>query len=231
MQAQNGHSPPTSSLSTTATRRSAAARPRAAWRPPGPAPITTASNRCTAPMKCGSLLARFELGRECAGGALATGHELRLAEQVAHERAHEARADQLQPDRLDVDVGANALPGLLRGQERRDRLDAAMRAQVLRDHAAAELLAQLRVALDGREDRHHPREEPLEGARDLVQALGQRPLDEVPELGGVDLAHGLEAQLDHGLNEPDLVLEVVVDAGLGGAGALGDLLRRQPAEA
>jgi hypothetical protein len=77
----------------------------------------------------GSLLARFDLRRECAGDALAAGHELRLAEQVAHERAHEARADQLQPDRLDVDVGADAPPGLLRGQERRDRLDAAVRAQ------------------------------------------------------------------------------------------------------
>src|SRR6476661_1178266 len=44
MQAQNGHSPPTSSCSTIAVDRPALTRRLAAPRPPGPAPKTTASN-------------------------------------------------------------------------------------------------------------------------------------------------------------------------------------------
>src|SRR6476469_3414662 len=44
MQAQNGHSPPTSSCSTIAVESPALTRRLAAPRPPGPAPKTTASN-------------------------------------------------------------------------------------------------------------------------------------------------------------------------------------------
>lgn len=82
MQAQNGHSPPTSSASIAATFWPALASPRAACLPPGPAPTTTASNRSSALM-APSLVARGEQGREGRRRAVPVGQAHAVAERVS----------------------------------------------------------------------------------------------------------------------------------------------------